>query len=510
MEFVRSLLERFVPAAKGAADAVANATADAAGPLSAANDTEPATAPELPPSFLGDNAIYFAYAALMLMATVPIVVGSRSSVQFPKKKAGSKPGEAEEAPEEEEEREFFRLEDAKMFPIIGSATLFGLYLLFTYFDKEYINYLLTAYFAILGVGAMVKAIMAASRAVTGWELRGDYRIDMWKKDKEILSYHFSVYLLCVIAFASILTVIYVLHKHWLLSNIYGEAFSTTAIQLLQLDSFWTGIILLSGLFLYDIFWVFFTPVMVTVAKSFDAPIKVVFPKDVGQLGLAGLFRAPPRGVHFTMLGLGDIVIPGIFIALCLRFDHHMHLQRLKKKKKDSPKPTWNFPKPYFTHCLISYVLGLVTTVVVMHTFQAAQPALLYLSPACILSVLGTAFARGEVKELFAYSEAPDEPTADGAASNGKTDSEKDGSPPKGTQKMAKEQKKLPAGEGKGSANGEASSPAGGPNKRARRLQAKLSRESGEVVETRDVVVGDEDFSVKEMAAFRASKITGAR
>lgn len=30
----------------------------------------------------------------------------------------------------------------------------------------------------------------------------------------------------------------------------------------------------SGLFFYDIFWVFFTPVMVSVAKSFDAPIKV--------------------------------------------------------------------------------------------------------------------------------------------------------------------------------------------------------------------------------------------
>ena len=29
-----------------------------------------------------------------------------------------------------------------------------------------------------------------------------------------------------------------------------------------------------GLFFYDIFWVFFTPVMVSVAKSFDAPIKV--------------------------------------------------------------------------------------------------------------------------------------------------------------------------------------------------------------------------------------------
>ena len=33
-----------------------------------------------------------------------------------------------------------------------------------------------------------------------------------------------------------------------------------------------GAVLLSGLFFYDIFWVFGSPVMVTVAKSLDAPI----------------------------------------------------------------------------------------------------------------------------------------------------------------------------------------------------------------------------------------------
>jgi minor histocompatibility antigen H13 len=49
---------------------------------------------------------------------------------------------------------------------------------------------------------------------------------------------------------------YVLTKNWLLSNLYGEIFSMTAIQLLRLDSFYTGMILLSGLFFYDIFWVF--------------------------------------------------------------------------------------------------------------------------------------------------------------------------------------------------------------------------------------------------------------
>jgi hypothetical protein len=47
------------------------------------------------------------------------------------------------------------------------------------------------------------------------------------------------------------------------------------IILLIFDSFYTDL-WQAGLFVYDIFWVFFTPVMVSVAKSFDAPIKVCF------------------------------------------------------------------------------------------------------------------------------------------------------------------------------------------------------------------------------------------
>jgi minor histocompatibility antigen H13 len=55
---------------------------------------------------------------------------------------------------------------------------------------------------------------------------------------------------------------------------------------------------------YDIFWVFGTDVMVTVAKSFDAPVKLLWPKD--------LFA---EQLHFSMLGLGDIVIPGALLLL---------------------------------------------------------------------------------------------------------------------------------------------------------------------------------------------------
>ena len=43
--------------------------------------------------------------------------------------------------------------------------------------------------------------------------------------------------------------------------------------MISLDSIKVGCLLLGGLFIYDIFWVFGTDVMVTVAKGLEAPIK---------------------------------------------------------------------------------------------------------------------------------------------------------------------------------------------------------------------------------------------
>jgi len=122
--------------------------------------------------------------------------------------------------------------------------------------------------------------------------------------------------------------------------------------------------------------------MVTVAKSFDAPIKLVFPKSL----LAEVYS-------FSMLGLGDIVIPGIFIALLLRYD-------LYRSQRDNV----TFSTIYFTTTLISYTLGLILTIVIMHTFQAAQPALLYLVPAILGASASRAFLLGDFGNLFNFEE----------------------------------------------------------------------------------------------------------
>ncbi len=92
---------------------------------------------------------------------------------------------------------------------------------------------------------------------------------------------------------------------------------------------------------------------------------------------------------------------GIYVALSLRFDYHQYLQTPKGKKNPH---TSSFPKPYFYATFIAYIIGLSTTMAVMHYFKAAQPALLYLSPACILSTLITALIRKEWSKVFAFTE----------------------------------------------------------------------------------------------------------
>lgn len=67
--------------------------------------------------------------------------------------------------------------------------------------------------------------------------------------------------------------IFTIFQHWIANNLFGIAFAINGVELLQLNNVVTGCILLCGLFVYDIFWVFGTNVMVSVAKTFEAPIK---------------------------------------------------------------------------------------------------------------------------------------------------------------------------------------------------------------------------------------------
>ena len=142
---------------------------------------------------------------------------------------------------------------------------------------------------------------------------------------------------------------------------------------------------------------FGTDVMVTVAKRLDGPIKLLFPKSLTP-------DPTTHKIELSLLGLGDIVIPGFFLALLLRFDAH----QAQVPVFPTSHPHASFPKPYFHAGLVAYIMGMAMTLGVMVVFEAAQPALLYLVPACLGSCGMVAWTRGEWKELLEYSEEVEE------------------------------------------------------------------------------------------------------
>ena len=279
--------------------------------------------------------------------------------------------------------------DAAMFPLIASCALFGLYVFFQIFSKEHINLLLSVYFFVLGIFAlthMVAPILTRfiPSAVPTIPFHLHFTQGEGEAKEDVLNVEFTTHDLIVFALSAVVGVWYFLKKHWIANNIFGLAFAINGVELLHLNNVMTGVILLGGLFFYDIFWVFGTNVMVTVAKSFEAPIKLVFPQDLLENGLGA--------TNMAMLGLGDIVIPGIFIALLLRFDNSL-------------KRGCNF---YFWACFLAYISGLVATIAIMHFYKHAQPALLYLVPACLGVPTFLALVRGDIKTMFAYEDHPSE------------------------------------------------------------------------------------------------------
>jgi len=279
--------------------------------------------------------------------------------------------------------------DAWLFPIVGSVTLFGMYVVVTYIGKEWINWFLGWYFATAGVGSVWKSAVSLAKFVIGrekWRTFTRNRLLFLRGPLEVISLSFRTPTMLLLPVGVLPSILYSFssgtHKSILWTDVLALSFSHNALSILKLDSFRTGCILLSGLFIYDVFWVFGTDVMVKVATSLDLPIKLLWPKSVAF--------SSERG--FTMLGLGDVVIPGMFIALALRYD-----------EARGEKTRTSFSKVYFLVTLTAYVVGLVATMTVMHTFGKAQPALLYLSPACVLSLIGTAAIRGELEDVWRWT-----------------------------------------------------------------------------------------------------------
>lgn len=122
----------------------------------------------------------------------------------------------------------------------------------------------------------------------------------------------------------------------------GMGLCVAFIAFVRLPSLKVSTLLLTGLLLYDVFWVFFssyifsTNVMVKVAtRPADNPVGLVarklnigMVKEPPKLNLPGklVFPSLHNSGHFSMLGLGDIVMPGLLLCFVLRYDAYKKSQ----------------------------------------------------------------------------------------------------------------------------------------------------------------------------------------
>ena len=188
-------------------------------------------------------------------------------------------------------------------------------------------------------------------------------------NEDLIDYKFTSSDIVCFIISTTISVWYLFKKHWIANNLIGLAIAINYIEFLYLNNVITGCILLGGFFVADIFWVFETNVMLTVATNFEAPVKLVFPRDLLEKGLSAS--------NFVLIGLGDI--------LCHRYDYSL--------KRNS--------STYFYATIFAYFMGLMATIFVMHVYKHAQPALLYLVPACVITPIFIAMIRGDLKTLFA-------------------------------------------------------------------------------------------------------------
>lgn len=91
-----------------------------------------------------------------------------------------------------------------------------------------------------------------------------------------------------------------------------------------------------------------------------------------------------------MLGLGDIVIPGMYLALCFKYD----IDNLVVRRSRFGLSQFGMKMYNLAYGL--YLLGLACTYLALYVFEHPQPALVFIVPCLSLSVLANLCWKGRI------------------------------------------------------------------------------------------------------------------
>lgn len=249
---------------------------------------------------------------------------------------------------------------AALFPVFGSVALLTLYVAF-----RYIDYLLVLYMFVMSAGSLAYLLNPVSQALLSGNGAACCRLSRYALNTAI---------------AVGITLFWALTGHWAANNAIGCAICVVLMSTLKLPGLKVAAIALAGLLIYDVVWVFYVhqwfnlkqSVMVEVAtqqasnpaaalvdaipgakemlteaympapklsmpNKLSLPVYLWLPFDpqlageaVGESGAWAVLRFPSWAgslgrsmlvfAGYTFLGLGDIALPGMLLALAHRVD----------------------------------------------------------------------------------------------------------------------------------------------------------------------------------------------
>jgi signal peptide peptidase-like protein 2B len=205
---------------------------------------------------------------------------------------------------------------------------------------------------------------------------------------------------------------------WIVQDVFGACMCVMFAKVIKLNSIHVASILLIAAFCYDIFFVFITPilfngksVMIDVATSGGAPTAdpgwcEKYPDDADCQGgdpLPMLLTVPKFWDYqggASLLGLGDIVLPGLLLSFAARFDNAKALLATLGGRNGVRSKILGTYGGYFPPLVVAYAVGLMMANVAVSVMHMGQPALLYLVPCCLGTMSFMGYRRNELKDLW--------------------------------------------------------------------------------------------------------------
>uniref|UniRef100_A0A4W4G521 Signal peptide peptidase-like 2B n=1 Tax=Electrophorus electricus TaxID=8005 RepID=A0A4W4G521_ELEEL len=123
---------------------------------------------------------------------------------------------------------------------------------------------------------------------------------------------------------------------WVLQDALGIAFCIYMLKTIRLPTFKACTLLLVVLFIYDVFFVFITPYFTKSGESIMVEVAAGPSGSSTHEKLPMVLKVPRLNFSplslcdrpFSLLGFGDILVPGLLVAYCHRFDILMQSSRI--------------------------------------------------------------------------------------------------------------------------------------------------------------------------------------